>query len=199
MSETLDTITEALQAVFIDCTIEKAVKYTSYRLSSVPRRITLLDEQNDLIPTTVTPEMLAEAIAEVIGAVPALVNQTKASTSAPFDHSTSWIIRLPHKTGPLPRSMLVFGVRIAVKLLPQRVNIIQCPRCFQWHNERACARTARCKLCGSTGHTSASHPKCNGTTHTCIARCIHCHGPYAADSLECLLRPQANRAPLTRV
>ena len=34
--------------------------------------------------------------------------------------------------------------------------------------------------------------------HTCPSRCIHCHGPHAADDTKCELRPKAIGPPLTK-
>jgi len=194
----LDSHIPALAKYFQGCTIDKAVAYTSYRLSCVPRYVTLLDGLGQPSKVSVTPAMLNKAITEATGTTPALINQTKASEETPHDYSSNWIVRVPSDAKQLPRSLLLFGMRATARPLPNRTNIPQCSRCLHWHNERSCARAARCRICGSTEHAEDLHPKCHGDPHQCVARCIHCHGPHPADSLECLLRPQPNKKPLSK-
>lgn len=181
-----------------DCLVEKAVIYTSYRISNVPRRIAVLNEDNNLEQVDITAEMLSTAIKEASGMAPAATTQTPASAAAPQDYSSSWITRLPSNSPKLARSIILFGMQASTKLLPPRTTIIQCRRCFLWHNDRACARAVRCRLCGSTEHTEPDHPTCNNSVHDCPPRCIHCHGPHPADAAECLLRPNSKGTKLTK-
>lgn len=182
----LETHIPELQAFFKGAPVEKSVSYNSYRLSLVPRRIILLDETNTPTQVDVTADMVGQAIFEATNTLPALASQTKGSLESEHEHITSWIIRIPSELPTLPRGFNIFGVRVSAKVLPQRVTIAQCSKCLQWHNSRACNRQNRCVLCGSTEHTHDNHPQ-----HL-VPRCIHCHGPHAADFAECLLRPKAN-------
>lgn len=181
-----------------DSHVEKASNWTSYRITNVPRSITVISDLAEVTTSPITPEILLTAIAEAIGATPAAASQTTSSIANPHDYSSSWIVRFPNDIPSLPRSLLLFGARTAIRLLPVKTTTIQCSRCFQWHNRRSCARPARCRLCGSTGHNEANHPICSSTPHDCPSRCLHCHGPHAADSLECLLRPRPNASPLSK-
>lgn len=194
----LENNMQALSNFFTGCTIEKAANYTSYRLSSIPRRITLFDDSGNLTQRDTDAETLGRALTEATGVTPAHIAQTPASIANPQDYASSWIVRVPSTSSKLARTIILFGVRASVKLLPQRTTIIQCHRCFQWHNERICARSQRCRLCGSTEHAEADHPSCNSVMHNCPPRCLHCYGPHPADSVECLLRPQPNKTPLTK-
>lgn len=172
-----------------DSYVEKANNWQSYRISSIPRNITNFDGLGQLIQDTVSPQLMITALAEATGTTPAAATQTKASLNTPYNYSTDWIVRFPENTPPLPRNLSILGVRASVRVLPNRVKIIQCDRCFQWHNKRSCARPARCRLCGSAEHTEDNHPNCSLELHQCPPRCLHCHGPHPADSPECLLRP----------
>ena len=181
-----------------DSRVEKASNWTSYRITNVPRSITVINDHAEATTSPITPEILLTALAEATGSTPAAASQTASSIASPHDYSSSWIARYPSDTPPLPRSLLLFGARTTIRLLPAKTTTIQCSRCFQWHNERSCARPARCRLCGSTEHSEADHPICSSTPHDCPPRCLHCHGPHAADSLECLLRPRPKAPPLSK-
>lgn len=181
-----------------DSHVEKASNWTSYRITAVPRSITVIGDHAETTTSPITSEILLLALAEATGATPAAASQTSSSIANSHDYSSSWIVRYPNDTPSLPRSLLLFGARTTIRFLPAKITIIQCSRCFQWHNGRSCARPARCRLCGSTEHSEADHPNCSPTPHDCPSRCLHCHGPHAADSLECLLRPQPKAAPLSK-
>lgn len=180
------------------CLVEKANNWLSYRISSVPRNITTLDGLGQLIQDPVSPQLITSALAEATGVAPVAAAQTKTSLDTPHSYSTDWIVRFPENTPRLPYSLNILGVRASARFLPNKVNIIQCGRCFQWHNERRCARPTRCRLCGSTEHTEDKHPNCSPELHPCPPRCLHCHGPHPADSPECLLRPTPNGNKLTK-
>lgn len=180
------------------CKIERASEWTSYRITAVPRNITLLNDQYEPTQSSTTAEILASALTEAVGTAPANITQTPASVATPHDYSSSWIARFPINTPALPRNILLLGARASIKYLPKRTTTIQCKRCFQWHNDRICARTQRCRLCGSTVHTEPNHPACSPSPHSCPPRCLHCHGPHPADSLECLLRPNPKKTKLTK-
>jgi hypothetical protein len=181
-----------------DSHVEKAPNWMSYRITNVPRSITVIGDHAEITTSLITPEILLSALAEATRATPAAASQTASSAASPHDYSSSWIVRFPSDISSLPRSLLLFGARTTMRLLPAKTTTIQCSRCFQWHNERSCARPARCRLCGSTEHSEADHPICSSTPHDCPPRCLHCHGPHAADSLECLLRPRPNAPPLSK-
>lgn len=181
-----------------DSYIEKANNWQSYRISSIPRSITTFDGLGQLCQEEISPRLMLTALAEATATTPAAAIQTKSSLSTPYSYATDWIVRFPENTPLLPRNLSILGVRASARLLPTRINIIQCDRCFQWHNKRSCARPARCRLCGSTEHPEDKHLNCNPEPHQCPPRCLHCHGPHPADSPECLLRPTPKGNKLTK-
>lgn len=198
--DSLEALIPQITALFSEkgpCVVEKASNLVSYRIALIPRSFQGFQD-NQITQIRVTPEHLSSALTEELGFTPTQVAETRHSTENPHTFSTSWIARFPSNTTTLPRSLLLFGARASVKLLPKRVAVIQCNRCLMWHNERTCARLARCRLCGSTTHTENEHTPCSTTAHPCPPRCFHCHGPHPADSPECLLRPKPNQVALTK-
>jgi hypothetical protein len=77
------------------------------------------------------------------------------------------------------------------QLLTRKKKIIQCNRCWKWHNSKSCARQPRCRLYGSTQHMEEGHTNnCAAQyPHNCPPRCLHCHGPHPADHEKCPLQP----------
>src|ERR1700761_6136614 len=103
-------------------------------------------------------------------------------------------------TTPLPRQLRLFGATTTARLLARKITVIQCNRCWRWHNSRSCARPPRCRLCGSTEHTEEGHSnRCSAPSpHQCPPRCLHCHGPHPADDLGCFLRPSKPSTAFTK-
>jgi hypothetical protein len=198
--DSLEALIPQITALFSEkgpCVVEKASNLVSYRIALIPRSFQGFQD-NQVTQIRVTPEHLSSALTEELGSTPTQVVETRHSSEALHTFSSSWIARFPSGTPTLPRSPLLFGARASVKLLPKRVAVIQCNRCLMWHNERTCARLARCRLCGSTTHAENEHTPCSTIAHPCPPRCFHCHGPHPADSLECLLRPKPNQVALTK-
>ncbi|CCU77161.1 reverse transcriptase [Blumeria hordei DH14] len=177
--------------------IEKAQNLDSYIITSVPRTYTTLDKNNRLVKEPITPELVLKELKKENGFNPTVVVETKGSIASPYYPSAKFIARFP--TGSrLPRRFRLFGMGINYRKLSKKVNIAQCGRCFQWHNQRICARTPRCRLCDSVEHTEETHKPCGPHQHPCPSRCIHCHGPHPADAPECPLRPRLNGIKLIK-
>ena len=125
---------------------------------------------------------------------PINVFEPQGSNTAQFSHHKDWIALYPEGS-VLSRKLPLFGVYVPAKKLTKKTKTPQCGRCFGWHNERACARASRCRLCGSTQHLENEHISCDPTRpHDCPPRCINCHGPHPADALECLFRPKKDNS-----
>ncbi|EED11826.1 hypothetical protein TSTA_110060 [Talaromyces stipitatus ATCC 10500] len=184
---------ETISAFFVNCQIERSSRWVSYRVTNVPRKIgQISDGRYSLIP--VNPTILSSEISEITGLKPISISETTASVANPNTLSSSWFVNFPEdmKT-PLPTQLRLFGTITNARYLSKR-TVVQCTRCWKWHNARSCARPSRCRLCGSSEHTEGSHVnRCTALEpHQCPPRCIHCHGPHPADSPECLLRPKGN-------
>lgn len=87
----------------------------------------------------------------------------------------------------------LFGRRAFFKRLPKVSTVTQCSKCWMWHNLRNCGKNQRCRLCGTTKHSEAFHPRCIRHSQ-CKLKCIHCSGPHASDDTTCQLRPKASGA-----
>lgn len=189
--EILYTRMEAIESFIStqgECKVEKPQDYQAYRLSGVPRTYTGFNGST-LAPVEITASTIATALEELTNVAPIKILETKGSSENQYMDQKNWIVLYP-RGSQLSRSLPLFGVRIPAKLLPKRTRIPQCGRCFGWHNERSCVRASRCRLCGSTQHIEKDHTSCDPTRpHACPPKCVNCHGPHPADSLECLIRP----------
>jgi hypothetical protein len=168
------------------CTVEKQTKWTTYRLDNIPRVIrTLIESQ------TVDSELLTDAITEATGQPPVRIVQTTQSVQNSLPN-TCWFVSFDSESHtPLDKTLRILGVRAIALPIIYKPKIIQCTRCFQWHNARTCSRTERCCVCGSNSHTENSHTtQCmTAKPHSCPPRCLHCGGPHTADDRNCPLRP----------
>jgi hypothetical protein len=189
---TLETQKESISTFFGGCPVERSSRWVSYRLINVPRSIgQLMQGQYTLVP--LDSKTLATEISEATGIQPVSVSETTSSRSNNYSASSSWFVNFAEGTEvTLPRQLRLFGTVTNPQLLSKRTKVIQCNRCWKWHNPRSCARPLRCRLCGSTEHTEEGHTNNCSTPnpHCCPPRCFHCHGPHPADSPECLLRPR---------
>ncbi|KAI0994787.1 hypothetical protein K3495_g13395 [Podosphaera aphanis] len=177
--------------------IEKAQNLVTYLLSSIPRSYTALNDADELINFPITAENVCSKLKEEKGLTPVAAFETRTSLDSPHSYTARYIVRFPLDT-ILPQKFQLFGVEVISRRLSKKASIIQYGRCFQWHNERICSRALRCRLCGSTEHVEENHSPCGPHPHPCPARCIHCHGPHAADATECPLRPRRNGNRLTK-
>ncbi|KAI1003399.1 hypothetical protein K3495_g4814 [Podosphaera aphanis] len=135
----------------------------------------------------VSLEALFEEIKRESGLQAVSTIETKTRAETPHFMEATWIVRFDLGE-TLPRAIQLFGFRCLTKHLKDKASIVQCNRCHMWHNARACNRPPRCKLCGSTGHSSHDHPE------EVFPKCIHCHGPLAADFAGCLLRKSKDQS-----
>ncbi|POS83996.1 hypothetical protein EPUL_003700, partial [Erysiphe pulchra] len=178
--ETLLTRMPEIEAFLLtegDCKVEKPQQFSAFKLSGITRSYSGYNGSwIELIDIVATTIAIAEALFDLTNVRP--VN----------------VLDLP-----------LFGVHVPVELLPKRIKTPQCGNCFGWHNERACSRTARCRICGSTQHFESNHTTCDPTrAHECPLKCLNCHGPHPADSFECLICSRKdnslpNKAQITQI
>jgi hypothetical protein len=194
----LETKIPLLESLFTDCKIERQPNWVSYRLSNIPRTVTTLGSNGSLISHPVNPVILAESIQFTAEQSPVRSVETKTSSESSSFHTT-WIIsfdRASHQ--PLPRTLRILGSAVYCTIIPPRTTVIQCTRCFHWHNARSCVRPLSCRVCGSKTHNESQHiTRCGSDLpHQCPARCLHCGGPHFADDTSCPLRP--GKRPLSK-
>ena len=196
----LEAHKEAITSFFGECQIERSSRWVSYRVTNVPRKIgQFINNAYTLI--SVDSKAMSCAVAEATGFNPISVTETTASTSNSTSPSSSWFVNFPEGVNAsLPRQLRLFGTVTNARLLAKKTTIIQCNKCWKWHNARSCARPPRCRLCGSTEHLEEGHSnRCVvPNPHQCPPRCLHCHGPHPADHSDCLLRPSKARAVLSK-
>ncbi|KAJ5946737.1 hypothetical protein N7454_003576 [Penicillium verhagenii] len=196
----LEAHKEAIAAFFKDCQIERSSRWISYRVTNVPRKVGRLSgSQYSMVP--VNPEILSSEITEMTGHNPVSITETAISAANTNTISSSWFINFPEGSkANLPVRLSLFGMITNAQPLVRKTRVVQCNRCWKWHNARACARQPRCRLCGSTQHTEENHSnRCSTQSpHTCPPRCLHCHGPHPADYEQCLLRPSKTGSRCTK-
>jgi hypothetical protein len=197
----LEAQKETISAFFGDCQVEQGTRWVSYRVTNVPRSIGQLSQDNKYSLVLVDSEAVASAVTDTTGLTPISVTQTLSSVNNPHAPYSSWFVNFPEgTTTTLPRQLRLFGATASTRLLARKTTVIQCNRCWMWHNPRSCARPPRCRLCGSTEHPEEGHGnRCSAPhPHQCPPRCFHCHGPHPADHPECLLRPSKSNTAYTK-
>lgn len=190
---TLEAQKESILDFFGDCHVERGSHWVSYRVTNVPRLIGQISHTGEYTLVPVDLKAMACAVSESIGLAPISVSETAFSSTNPNLASSSWFVNFPEGTSTtvLPRQLRLFGTIATARLLARKTTVIQCNRCWNWHNTRCCARPPKCRLCGSTEHLEdGHHNRCDALPpHQCPPRCLHCHGPHPANSTTCLLRP----------
>ena len=180
-----------------DCLVERGSRWVSYRLTNITRHLGPLEYGPSAVQ--VDSKRLAQEVIEATGIIPISVIETRYSASNPALPYSCWFVNFPEGTSQMaiPRQLRLFGMVATATYLPRKTTTIQCNRCWMWHNARSCSRPPRCKLCGSTKHTEEGHSShCEAPPpHVCPPRCMHCHGPHPADSIDCPLRRHASKSP----
>jgi hypothetical protein len=196
--KTLESRKEVISKFFGSCRVERGSRWVSYRLTNVPRKVGRILDTGDYTLVPVDSYAIAQAVTEATKLSPASVTETTFSISNPTLPYSCWFINFPEGTPTtIPSRLRLFGTTAIATHLPRKTNIVQCNRCWMWHNARSCARPPRCRLCGSTEHLEEGHSnRCNAPTpHTCPPRCLHCHGPHPADFTDCPLRSRPGNSP----
>jgi hypothetical protein len=195
----LETHSQAISRAFTDSIVERQPNWTSYRLINIPRTVNTIDGLGQITSNLVTDEIIAEAIHNTTNQSLARAAETKDSSQKNL-YNTSWIASFPTDShSPLPRNLRILGAAVIVAVIKPKPRVVQCTRCYQWHNARNCIRPQHCRICGSTQHQEADHTtRCDTSSpHICPARCLHCGGPHKADDPSCPLR-LTPRGPKTR-
>lgn len=177
------------------CKVETPTNHNSYLISGIPRSYAGYNGTT-IEMVEITASAIEEALWDLTNVRPVSVTECKSSIDQPFLDKTKWIVLYPEGSS-LSKNFPLFGVRVNTKMLPKKTRTPQCGNCFGWHNERACIRAPRCRICGSTKHTENGHTICDPSRpHECPPKCANCHGPHPADSLQCLIRPtKDNKLP----
>lgn len=177
------------------CKVEKPCEHSTYRLSGVPRSYAEFNaSSNSIEMVEITSSTLAEALTGLTKIPSLSVLESRGTSHSEYYPQKSWIVIYPEGSN-LSKVLPLFGVRVPAKLLHQRMKTPQCGKCFGWHNQRACVRFPRCRICASTQHVESGHTTCDPQVpHACRPKRANCHGPHSADSLECLIRPRKDNS-----
>jgi hypothetical protein len=191
-----------ISTFFGGCQVDRGSPWVSYRVTNVPRKVgqILANGTYSLVP--VDSQLIIQAVAEATMITPVSATETTYSVSNPHLHCSSWFVNFPEgTTTAIPRQLRIFGITATTRFLPRKTTVVQCNRCWMWHNARSCARPPRCRLCGSTQHLEERHNNfCSSPEpHLCPPRCFHCHGPHPADDANCLLRPTPAKNTFTKL
>lgn len=180
------------------CTIERQKTWTMYRLDYIPRSIQILDDNFQPRMVKITANDLSEAIRDCTGQQPTRTAEASFSAQKGL-FNTSWFVFFESANHTLlPKTLRIFSSTVPATLVKNKPKIVQCTRCFQWHNTRCCTRPNHCRLCGSPNHQENTHPPCAALPpHICPPRCLHCGGPHPADDKTCPLRPN-HKEPITK-
>lgn len=192
----LEAYTARMETIVTNCRIERQQQWTTYRMDFVPRTVRVLDNNSVVQNTTVTSRILSEAICSDTRQEPVRAIETVQSTSSGL-FNTSWFVSFKTSThSPIPKVLRILGTTVSAHPMVPKPKVIQCTRCYHWHNARSCTRPPRCRLCGSHSHSEVNHTTNCGTEnpHSCPARCTHCGGPHPADDILCPLRPSQKQS-----
>ena len=187
----LETHTQTIMKAVPGCTVERQPQWTNYRLDNIPRSVKTLNGIGQVENNTITGQYLCEALLDSIKQAPIRAVETRKSAEDGL-FNTSWLVSFETKTHqPLPKNLRILGSTAVSSVIISTPKVIQCTRCFLWHNTRSCSRALRCRICGTCNHTEENHTtRCvTSPPHTCPARCYHCGGPHTADDPSCTLRP----------
>src|ERR1700726_2099779 len=195
----LETYLEAMTKAISNCKIEKRQEWTTYRLNYVPRSVQTFNDQGKIQNTLVTEHILSEAIRDETNQQSVRIVQATRSINSMLFNTTWFASFQTTKHTSIPRTLRILGTTVSTAVTISKPKIIQCSKCYLWHNARSCSRPQRCRICGSANHSEAEHvTRCTtAQPHTCPARCLHCSGPHAADDLNCPLRP-SSKEPATK-
>ena len=194
----LEARRDIITSFFGQYPLERGSRWVSYRVTNVPRKVGQITADGKYTLVPVDSHAVAQAVLEATKLSPASVTETTYSVTNPTLPYSCWFVNFPEGTpAAIPRQLRLFGTVATTAYLPRKTTIVQCSRCWMWHNARSCARPPRCRLCGSTEHSEEGHSnRCNSPSpHLCPPRCVHCHGPHPADCTDCPLRARTGNAP----
>ena len=157
--EALEAQKETIGAVFRECHVERGSYWVSYRVTNVPRLIGQISQAGEYTLASVDLKAIAYAVSESIRLSPISVTETAYSATNPNLALSSLFVNFPKgpSTTILPYQLRLFGTTATARLLARKTTVIQCNRCWNWHNTRCCARPPKCRLCGSTEHLEDGH------------------------------------------
>lgn len=200
--EYLEKYTEQITQSFgPGCRAERSTKWASYRIRNIPRQVCQINDDFTYSTKVVDESMIKEAILDRIGQSPVKANMTRSSAEDLSKGSLHWNVHFLEEGLPtMPSQISIFGFTTYLTKLTKKTIVVQCSKCFKWHNQRSCNEEQRCRLCGTTNHTEITHPQCGDSSpnHQCGIKCLHCHGPHPADSKDCPLVPNPKMGPLTK-
>lgn len=103
-----------------ECKVEKPVQHSAFKLSRVPCSFMGYDGTKVVLNET-TATIIASALTDLTNVTPANILECKGETYNQFTHQKNWIA-LFSEGSHLSKSLPLFGVRVATKLLPKRMK-----------------------------------------------------------------------------
>lgn len=154
---------------------ETATEWYAYIVKRVAAKVRNLQGE----PVTVTENMLKEEVQATAGALPL---QARWSQREGDGLTRDVIVSF---TAPVHRSFCLFGDSAPSRALKPRTRVLQCQRCWAYHDTRSCQGRPRCKRCGRSD--------CDPSGCTQLERCPNCWGPHEATYEGCALRPKVQK------
>ncbi|POS83035.1 hypothetical protein EPUL_005871 [Erysiphe pulchra] len=171
----------------------KMSPYAAYLLLGIPPFYTGFNGST-MEQIEITASTIAEALTNLTNIAPVSVLEPRKNDSSQYMGERNWVVLFPEEISKLSRVLPLFGTHVFTKFLPKLTKTPQCGKCFGWHNERSCTKNPRYRICGSTQHNEKGHSTCDPSRpHRCPPKCVNCHGPHTADSLEYLVRPRKDQ------
>jgi hypothetical protein len=149
--------------------VELPQKWYSYAVQGCPKRIsTLAGEWVDTQPL-IHKEVLAQT-----GIKPVECRISRHQSDSP---TATWIISFLQ---PVESHFRLFDSSDSARLITKKTPLMQCEKCWDFHDTRGCKRRPVCKDCAQLAHGGP----CKEPT-----RCTLCRGPHTAIDLNCPVRP----------
>lgn len=111
------------------CKVEKPKNHKAYLLSGIPQSYTDYNG-TDVELVEITASVIAEALTDLTKVVPVNVLEPRNAAKAKYTSLKDWIVLYPEESASLSRSLPLFGIRVQTKLLPKKMKIPQCSKCF---------------------------------------------------------------------
>jgi hypothetical protein len=184
-----------IREIIKDATVEMEEKWITAIIPELPTATQSFE--GDLVP--ITEEMAKNELQLLTGVQLEKTRWSMATVEKKLQRGTLVIACKSENISKLPNRISLFGARCPLIIKKPRVQLRQCHRCWDFHDERYCTRKQRCRLCSSTEHLEASHSCPQGNQDCdCPKKCAKCSGPHAADDPACPAKPSITKGSILK-
>ncbi|KHJ31266.1 hypothetical protein EV44_g4120 [Erysiphe necator] len=174
----------AIENRFGNASVERQEAWTTIVVGPIPKKLRGIDGFHDPFDG-----LLQEELSPIRDLVPIRhVGWTRRSLNdEPFGNIRICVPEI--KASKFPSRMRLFGEAVSIQRIRKRSQITTCDKCYGFHATRTCARTTKCKDCGTESHDGPC---------TKPAKCLNCRGPHSSVDLSCPARPRRKNGVLLR-